>query len=61
VNIPLLKANTTNNKKGYKKYQYLMKNVKIDEEYLGKIYGSKYVEHFYTSEEIRVFKQNWAF
>ena len=60
VNIPLLKANKSNNTKGYEKYQYLMKNVKIDEVSLGKVYSSKYVEHFYSSEEIRVFKQNWA-
>ncbi len=56
----LSKANTSALKKTNEKYNFLKKNVKMDDTKLTNLYASKYVQHFYSENEIEGFKKTWS-
>ncbi len=58
--IELVNVNTSSGKQGYEKYKYLKKNVKIDSDLLKRIYDTKYMNHFYSPEEIDSFIRQWT-
>jgi len=41
-------------------YEQFCKNVVLPEEYVDKMYNSRYVRHFYTEEEIDFFRRKWS-
>ena len=55
----LLEANLSSQKRYYPAYKDFIQSVNIPESYLSKVYNSKYVQHFYTAEEIESFWQKW--
>lgn len=60
MNLNLFTANKSTDKGGKNKYLYLKENVKIDDSVLDKLYSSKYMQHFYSEEEIGEFKRKWG-
>lgn len=40
-------------------YKQFRKFVNIPEEYIDKMYGSQYAQHFYTAQELEAFKNYW--
>lgn len=59
INIEDFKLNTFNDAshKNYKdNYENFQKTFKIPEDYFPKIYKNKYIEHFYSSDEINNFR-----
>ena len=58
-NILLKDANKTANKKGNNLYSFLKNNYKTSNERLNTLYSSKYIKHFYSEDELSVFKKKW--
>jgi hypothetical protein len=56
----LIKSHTANEKKYSNIYGDFMNSMSISEEYLDKMYNSKYTQHFYSPEEIETFKEKWS-
>lgn len=52
--------NTADEKEYYAIYQDFLENLILPESYLDRMYSSKYARHFYTDEEIGVFKAKWS-
>lgn len=62
INIEDFKLNTFNDAshKNYKdNYEIFQKTFKIPENYFQKIYKNKYIEHFYSPDEINNFRDKW--
>jgi hypothetical protein len=60
LDVKLLPANQSLHKKGGSLYNYLRKNYVAPAEKLERVYSSKYVQHFYTEEEISEFISFWS-
>ncbi|RMF27438.1 MAG: hypothetical protein D6756_01920, partial [Cyanobacteria bacterium J083] len=58
--INLLPVNKSTNKKGNQHYDFLKNSVKIPQAKLLKLYQSKYVNHFYTENEVNNFIEQWV-
>ncbi len=56
----LTSSNISSQKPTKDQYSYLKDHVKISIDKLNEVYGSKFVQHFYTSEEIADFKKRWS-
>jgi hypothetical protein len=41
------------------KYREFKENIRLPAEYLEKMYGSKYAQHFYSQDELVSFRKNW--
>jgi hypothetical protein len=41
-------------------YKKVCDSITLPPEFIEKIYGSRYVRHFYSEKEITDFKQKWA-
>lgn len=55
-----LVAENVGSKKSYRDiYQAFLDSIVLPENYIDKMYNSKYVHHFYNQEEIEVFKTKW--
>jgi hypothetical protein len=59
VDFSLVSVNTTRTKGYYPIYKKFLEDVQLPESYIEKIYTTKYVQHFYSQEEIRRFRQKW--
>lgn len=57
--IPLVLSNTSENKIGKEAHKFLKMNVCLEVNRLIEIYNSKYVRHFYSTEEIDGFIKKW--
>jgi hypothetical protein len=55
----LITANVAGQKKYYPVYKGFIKEVNLPENYINKMYESKYVKHFYTQKEIEGFRMKW--
>ncbi len=55
----LKNENVANNKDYGEAYKKFKKDVKLPGDYIDKIYSSKYARHFYTDEEIHMFRNKW--
>jgi len=40
--------------------KYFKTKFRLNDEYINRVYDSKYVRHFYTEEEIMLFKKRWS-
>jgi hypothetical protein len=58
-NFRLVTANTASRKRYYPAFKEFMQSVRLPREYLDAVYGSDYVRHFYTDEEIDSFRRTW--
>ena len=57
----LVNSNITDNKLKLKALnKNLQKELQLEDDLINKLYTSKYVQHFYTKEEIHIFRQRWA-
>lgn len=56
----LLKSNLGSEKNYAPLYKEFKQSVKFPKGYLNNIYGSRYMQHFYSVEEIEKFKQKWC-
>jgi hypothetical protein len=46
--------------KGYRDlYREMRRSIPLPEDYLGRMYGSRYAQHFYTPDELRGFRDRW--
>ena len=59
-NIHLVNSNVATEKKYVDEYSAIKKNFTVPEEILDYVYGSKYVRHFYSDNEISKLKAKWA-
>jgi hypothetical protein len=57
--IKLNTANVGKTKEYADLYKQFRKIGNIPEEYIDKMYGSKYAQHFYTAQELEAFKNYW--
>lgn len=55
----LLLENVAGNKPTGARYKEVKDKIKFNSEYLNLLYGSKYMKHFYSEEDITNFKQKW--
>ncbi len=55
----LTKSNVGKNKDYSEVYQDFLSSIHIPESYINQMYGSKYVQHFYSTTEIDNFKRRW--
>jgi hypothetical protein len=60
MELELLFANQSSNKKGSQQYDFLKNNYIAPPEKIKHVYGSKYIKHFYTDEEISEFIAFWS-
>lgn len=60
MDLNLFTSNKSSDKGSKDKYGYLKENVKIDKDILNQLYDSKYMQHFYSEEEIAKFKMKWS-
>jgi hypothetical protein len=60
LNIRLVKANISDRKKYSSDVKFIRKNLKINPKAFDKIYSNKFVNHFYSKQEINGFKKKWA-
>ena len=58
--IIMEKANIGKKKKYSNDYKSVVGNIKISDQICDKIYQSKYVQHFYSSEMIDSFFKKWS-
>lgn len=58
-NINLPKLNISKEKSYYYIYQEFKKKIIIPDELVSQIYDSKFINHFYTHEEINKFRSRW--
>ncbi len=58
-NFKLLSKNVGNAKNYKNLYKHVIKEIKLPEDYLNSLYDSKYANHFYTKEEISMFRKKW--
>jgi hypothetical protein len=55
----LEQANVGSKKTYARVYADFRKRIRLPESYLSKMYDSRYVRHFYSSEEIESFRRRW--
>ncbi|MGE0683644.1 MAG: putative capsular polysaccharide synthesis family protein [Candidatus Binatia bacterium] len=56
-----LKAKNVGKKKAYAHYyKPFLERIQLPAAYLDKMYGSRYVQHFYSPEEIHEFRKRWT-
>ncbi len=60
IDLNLFTANKSTDKGGKDKYLHLKENVKIDNSVLDELYNSKYMQHFYSEQEIAKFREKWG-
>lgn len=58
-NFKLVKSNDSEDKWYRESYQNVVKNMPIDKQYYEECYSSKYINHFYSTEDIDKFKAQW--
>jgi hypothetical protein len=58
--IGLIKANISDRKKYSSDVKFIRKNLKLSPEAFDKIYSKKFVNHFYSKQEINAFKKKWT-
>jgi hypothetical protein len=51
--------NLSSDKEYHTEYCEIKNNIKLDENILDLIYSTKYVKHFYTEDEIKIFRSKW--
>ncbi len=56
----LVNKNISSKKKYYNVYRRFLDSIKLPSSYINKMYTSKYTQHFYTEEEINLFKSKWV-
>lgn len=59
-NVYMTKTNIGDDKNYADAYKFVKKYITISKEICDKIYNSKYVKHFYSSNEIKEFKRYWT-
>jgi hypothetical protein len=59
-NFVLMNDNVGNYRKYSSIYQKFKEQIAIPQEYIDKMYTSRYTKHFYMEEEIDAFKQKWS-
>ncbi len=57
--IELLHENIGSKKKSASLYRNFLSFFKLSDDYLDRFYNSKFVSHFYTIEEVELFRQKW--
>ena len=55
----LITANTAAQKAYYPVYKNFLKEVNMPRQYVDKIYGTKYMRHFYSHKEIESLSKHW--
>jgi len=58
--LDLSRANTSEDQSYHEYYRKFVNEVKLPGTYLDKMYGSKYMRHFYSSEEIAAYRAKWG-
>ena len=58
-NFTLVPSNISSNKSYSQIYQRFLDTLVLPEHYLDKLYKSKYMNHFYSKEEIAAFRARW--
>lgn len=58
-NFTYTNANLTEKKTKYKAYQLFLNQIKIPQNLLEETYQSDFVRHYYSDEEIEIFKRKW--
>ncbi|MEL6606247.1 MAG: putative capsular polysaccharide synthesis family protein [Cyanobacteria bacterium J06614_10] len=56
----LMVSNTTTQKKTGELYKKVKQSIKFTRDFLDQLYSSKYCRHFYTDEELDMFKRRWC-
>ncbi|MCB0177884.1 MAG: hypothetical protein KDI62_06625 [Anaerolineae bacterium] len=56
----LIKENVGQSKSYGSIYQQFLKNILLPEDYITKMYNSKYAQHFYTAQEIQQARFKWS-
>jgi hypothetical protein len=56
----LVFANVSQNKRYFSAYKKFMRQIKLPDEYLDRMYNSQFARYFYSSEEIAAFRGRWA-
>lgn len=59
-NFKLTSANVSQTKAYYPAYKKFLETVVLPSSYIEKMYASKYVNHFYTRDEINNFIRKWS-
>lgn len=59
-NIIIKNTNISSRKMYYTAYRKFIESIELPDSYLNKMYTSKYVQHFYSQEEIEGFKAKWC-
>jgi hypothetical protein len=59
-NLKIIKSNIGNVKPYSKSYNDFLKNIKLPDAYIQKMYFSKFTRHFYTQIEIEYFIKKWS-
>ena len=57
--LEILKSNDSADKDYSAVYRQILNRIRFNEDFLEEIYSSKYSQHFYTTEELRGFKEKW--
>lgn len=60
TNISLAKANVSDSKSYNQLYQKFINWLRLPKKYLDRMYSSQYARHFYTREEISIFRKRWT-
>jgi hypothetical protein len=55
----LISANVSKDKKHAEIYRRLLKTIRVPDDYIETMYGSKYARHFYTESELDAFQKKW--
>ena len=58
--IPLARVNASEDKDYGELYAWFRRAVTLPDEYLDRVYSSRYARHFYSDEEIRRMRARWA-
>ncbi|MCB2169936.1 MAG: glycosyltransferase [Deltaproteobacteria bacterium] len=58
-NFRLVNANASNEKPYYELYKQFLAQFKVPQDLLDKFYDTRLARHFYTSEDIEIFKKRW--
>jgi hypothetical protein len=57
--LRLITANYAAQKSYYPVYKEFIQHAKLSDDYINKMYNTKYMNHFYTETEIQDFKKKW--
>jgi hypothetical protein len=56
----MIRTNTGDSKEYAQLYKQFLKFIKLGDDYLDRMYNSKYAQHFYETSEIEAFQQKWT-